>query len=879
MVHQGKHLLLGYLNVRKKFHVNGLENLWCFAKRRLTKFNGLTDEKFILHLKECECRYDYRNGNVTLFWEQLYFKNKKRLMMFDIFFQTVPEQIDNTSILLMCFAGNITIFAFGYPYIFRAINNLSIISSILCDRVKNNRFIKFYTFFLLIVFIFNAISLFASKSINWSILLVGLLLIHIIYVMSLYYFIENRLITPFNAILNKDIHEANSTFKKSNELENDIILLIDIIYYFGKDSFKGSELQKYFDWLVDANFLKFKNYDITKFETFARINSEDKENLFSILSKIQWLNQWAVNEKKIITLDYINYFYSWILWYGIEHPKYFDYTVFPLLQSIQNTKKLSNEYKKEDMVKYIQECILEYLKYTIWYRVNNNFISNNEMYSFVELLYYCISYKLEIKQNEKYTPCFSIVSKMIDNNFSERHYHQMISMISKHYSYVRGENNIYNDICGFHINVMAYFIYKNQYQMLKSYMYYEESPERYEWHIRPQIPNHINDIIFNFIGNNSVLNNTQTFSANVSSFKYKFYILFLMLNYSKIIYNDFSNHLKQLDKENINYDWINNHIKYYSCFSLDLSTIHFDILTSYLSIEDYKKYYNYFKLEKELLNIFNVSNDNLIFISKILDDIILKIKEARNILLQEKISDIVKKELSYQGQKGLKAKNIEEFFNDQSSDVIDNIKKIKFSCKDTSKLITNNIILYQQNFNKKDFLLKEEYKRLIYKYNIAPKGNFYNRLLNLLINSCKEVKDITQFPNQLENYEIISTIFSKNSFLEFGFSEENLKCISTMINRKLDDHSVHAEIKSVIINGKEINISKNNWNFRLVNNSKINNSVILLIDPSKLDISIEERQPIQFTDIGNEDIEILDTTKVIVNVPKDKELGYYITKK
>ena len=129
------------------------------------------------------------------------------------------------------------------------------------------------------------------------------------------------------------------------------------------------------------------------------------------------------------------------------------------------------------------------------------------------------------------------------------------------------------------------------------------------------------------------------------------------------------------------------------------------------------------------------------------------------------------------------------------------------------------------------------------------------------------------------NYEIISTIFSKNSFLEFGFSEENLKCISTMINRKLDDHSVHAEIKSVIINGKEINISKNNWNFRLVNNSKINNSVILLIDPSKLDISIEERQPIQFTDIGNEDIEILDTTKVIVNVPKDKELGYYITKK
>lgn len=63
--------------VREKSHVNGIESFWSFVKRRLAKFNGLTDEKFILHLKECECRSNIRNENFAVFMEQLYFKNKK----------------------------------------------------------------------------------------------------------------------------------------------------------------------------------------------------------------------------------------------------------------------------------------------------------------------------------------------------------------------------------------------------------------------------------------------------------------------------------------------------------------------------------------------------------------------------------------------------------------------------------------------------------------------------------------------------------------------------------------------------------------------------------------------------------------------------------
>lgn len=46
--------------VRGKSHINGIESFWSFAKRRLAKFNGLTDESFHLHLKECEFLWNHR---------------------------------------------------------------------------------------------------------------------------------------------------------------------------------------------------------------------------------------------------------------------------------------------------------------------------------------------------------------------------------------------------------------------------------------------------------------------------------------------------------------------------------------------------------------------------------------------------------------------------------------------------------------------------------------------------------------------------------------------------------------------------------------------------------------------------------------------------
>ncbi len=45
-------------------HINGIESFWSFAKHRLQQFHGIAPEKFYLHLKECEYRFNQRHRNL-----------------------------------------------------------------------------------------------------------------------------------------------------------------------------------------------------------------------------------------------------------------------------------------------------------------------------------------------------------------------------------------------------------------------------------------------------------------------------------------------------------------------------------------------------------------------------------------------------------------------------------------------------------------------------------------------------------------------------------------------------------------------------------------------------------------------------------------------
>jgi transposase-like protein len=57
---------------RGKSHVNGIECFRSYAKRRFAKFNGLIDAKFVLHLKETECRFNHRNDNFASFIKRIF---------------------------------------------------------------------------------------------------------------------------------------------------------------------------------------------------------------------------------------------------------------------------------------------------------------------------------------------------------------------------------------------------------------------------------------------------------------------------------------------------------------------------------------------------------------------------------------------------------------------------------------------------------------------------------------------------------------------------------------------------------------------------------------------------------------------------------------
>ena len=45
-------------------HINGIESFWSYAKRRLSKFCGISKHTFYLHLKETEFRFNHRNNDL-----------------------------------------------------------------------------------------------------------------------------------------------------------------------------------------------------------------------------------------------------------------------------------------------------------------------------------------------------------------------------------------------------------------------------------------------------------------------------------------------------------------------------------------------------------------------------------------------------------------------------------------------------------------------------------------------------------------------------------------------------------------------------------------------------------------------------------------------
>jgi transposase len=59
-----------------KNHINGIENFWNQAKRHMRKYNGVPKKHFLLYLKECEWRFNFRPAKNLLKLLKIYLKSK-----------------------------------------------------------------------------------------------------------------------------------------------------------------------------------------------------------------------------------------------------------------------------------------------------------------------------------------------------------------------------------------------------------------------------------------------------------------------------------------------------------------------------------------------------------------------------------------------------------------------------------------------------------------------------------------------------------------------------------------------------------------------------------------------------------------------------------
>lgn len=574
--------------------------------------------------------------------------------------------------------------------------------------------------------------------------------------------------------------------------------------------------------------------------------------------------------------------------YGINPPKNFNNDAHPILLTIENIKTLDANYDKttDELIKNqiykqynfiirVQNNILESYKYSLLYRINNHFLSYSEMCNFVDILYFIFSNKIDRKLNEKYEPCFNIITCLIDNNIFNKNYSNMFEEIKNKIGYAFRDSHIYVDICKFHISVMAYLIFRNQYELLKKYMNCEESKERISRHTRPQIPNSIDNILWNFIGHDSVFQTNQTFSANTSSYKYKFYILFLLLMYSKQFADDCKEILSKLNKDDWRYETTERDINYHSKCGIDFKNMNFDILMLYHSIENYREFFDKFKQETELLNLFEFDSEDEQFITCILYNTIKQIKRAQNNLLKCKFENIAQREFSLIKQEELGYKTLDEFINSKIHKFLETVENISFKGKDNNLLKKVSLSLYENTFSKRK-ILSGGYS---YLFLGEPNKDFYSRLFSLIVENCQKIDDIKNIPSNIENYEILSNFDYKRNFENFGFNKANITVKKVIVNGVENDDFEHADVSSITIHDKEIKISQGNNNFHFLNINETDSHLLILFNPEKITIQIGDLQPIRYEDLKNGQVKIIDDTQITIYIPEDKSLGYYILKR
>jgi len=216
------------------------------------------------------------------------------------------SNIDSLAIFLTCFAGNLAVFAFGYPFVKRAVSNLSKISEILRDRVSKRKWVKYYPYFLRVMFILYLIffmiiiggELFKNSNILLTISSMLFLIFHIFYVMKLYDIIDSAISNPFIVV---------SSIKNTNKnIEDDIAISRDLILHSILTGENKSNITGYFKYLIEASFHKWnitlENENQQSSNTILSFYQGQQEIinfLLSTINSICYISRVAVDTKSL----------------------------------------------------------------------------------------------------------------------------------------------------------------------------------------------------------------------------------------------------------------------------------------------------------------------------------------------------------------------------------------------------------------------------------------------------------------------------------------------------------------------------------------------------------------------------------------------------
>ena len=782
-------------------------------------------------------------------------------------FPTSNDKFDLLSIALFCITGNLTIFAFGYPYTYDAIEKLSEISKTISDKIRNYKRISLYKIFLIIIFILDFIFLIICCIKQSDILYkfyiyfsIILLSCHIIWIMEIYKTISNIKQNPFLLIYNKKIEYKNfwivteEYINSKRENNNDYIQLVtDIILHKIKNDLDNYQVEEvYLPYLIALTAQKFdtiltNNYNLV-------MNRLSK--YISLLGKMQYINQKIVQYKNFDKFIVIDSFFLILLRYQ-ENLTNIDEEIkkeYPLLfNKLENTNYNFPILKRNILETY----------YYIWlYRIENNCFRIYDINAFFWLFYIVTSYDINISSDKNI--CFNIITKLIDKDISLFCYKEIFKKFS---TFVTPTYSLYNDIKIYHILILSYLIFSNKYEIAYSYLKMEENEESLMKHTFPQIPNTINNILISFLGKHSIFSSEKTFDINISSIKYKFYTLFLMLLYSKRFAKKSEKYLNNYNKHDWRYEAIKNDIKNHSEFTLKMedSFVWEDIFAPQ-NIKNYTEYLLKFKEEKLLIQTFEFEQKDIDFVENILSKFIKILNQSKRNLLKININELVKQPMVSKYVK-VGDNNLKNYLDIVSYNFINNLKNnLPFNLIDNDKNIKSIIHfpVFKKICNKEQFL-SYKYERTYFA------DYFYPHLLNTLAKYCQNISDINDInENNLESFSVLSNIEYDFQFTTtLGIKRENLKI------RNISEG--FSDVKALVLDKKEIPISEKNRYFTSCANNE--ESIVLIIDISTISISIGNEKEITFEELSEtNDIKICNNTEFNIYLKKDK-IGYCIRKK